>query len=38
MPILSNPHNKERAAIKSSEVPFDPIIALEQFSSEVPES
>ena len=29
---------EERNAAGSSEIPFDPITALEQFSSEVPES
>ena len=29
---------EDRAAAGSSEVPFNPVIALEQFSSEIPES
>ena len=35
---LKHIKEKERNAAGSSEVPFDPIIILEQFSSEVPES
>ena len=35
---LERVEKKERNAAGSSEIPFDPITALEQFSSEVPES
>ena len=35
---LERIEKEERNAASSSEVPFDPIIVFEQFSSEVPES
>ena len=35
---LKRIEEEERKAAGSSEVPFDPITVLEQFSSEVPES
>ena len=35
---LKRIEEEERNIIGSSEVPFDPVTALEQFSSEVPES
>ena len=35
---LKHIEKEKRNAVSSSEIPFDPITALEQFSSEVPES
>ena len=35
---LERIEKEERNAVDSSEVPFDPIVIFEQFSSEVPES